>query len=192
MMKIIVVILLFLATPSFAGPEIFFSTNHVAVSGHRYWQVIGTDVSWYSQNHGSSLPYTCVFFEVKLFTSSDGSGTNLSLTGTASASSSASGQPASYANDNNSSTYWSSNIGSETGYSWLGIDLGSDYAVHSMKLDIYINDPGGGADAIAPKTANLRYCTDNTYTSCTTQSSISIANGTVNGVVNQEQTFTGL
>ena len=163
-------VLFALATNCFAGPEMFLAVHpSAAPTGHRYWRLIATSISWYTGvgDHAQA------FFEIGLYASTAGTGTNLSLAGTAAASSIYSGTyPASNGNDGNASTFWTT-VQPISTIQWWGVDLGAAYSVHSAILTPYLS---GTASPLIAESYDLQYCTDNTFSSCTTQSSFATAN----------------
>ena len=151
-----------------------------APASYRYWRILATNQTWLT----IAGTYYQAIYEVGFYSAINATGTNLNIGSTASASSVFSGSYlASAANDGNTSTYWSTANASSTPQYW-GVDLGSTYPVHSVILTPYLNS---GTTPIIAQSYVLQYCTDNTYTSCTTQSSFSTANSSA-----ATQTFTGL
>jgi hypothetical protein len=118
----------------------------------KYWRMLEIGSSW--SKLGTSYDYNQVY-TFSLFTATNATGTDLALSGTASASSIYNGSyPASYANDGNSSTAWSSLNTSDL---WLQITFGTAQSVHSSSILWW-----GQSAGYCPKFYKIQFSPDNT------------------------------
>ena len=147
----------------------------VVVSGHRYWRILATNLTWdvVAGNYYQGI------YTISFFTSTDGSGTDLCVAGTPDASTTftSPGYEASKASDGNDATYWATQTGVAVPQ-WWRTDLGSSHAIHSVKLLSF------NAYVLLSKSYALQWSDDNS--TWTTQATFSPTNST------SPQTFTGL
>jgi hypothetical protein len=121
---------------------------------HRYWRLKATDISW-TTYWDSSGAGTIALWELRLFSSTDGSGSNLALNKSASTSSYyGTGYEGSKAVDGNLSTRWTTLI-IDT-FQWISIDLTTPVEIHSLSLRSLAYQ-----GQCHPKTADIQWSDDN-------------------------------